>query len=151
MLKLARYYFPAILWTALVLASSTDTFSSVHTFRWLAEMLARLFGHKPPEPRVHEINFLWRKATHVTAYGLVGLLWFRALRGDAGIRGTARWTARWSWQAIGITALFAMADEIHQIFVPSRSASVFDVLLDVGGAALALVLLRVSQVLLFRR
>ena len=141
-----RYYLPAILWTAIVLSSSTDTFSSVHTFRWLVEILTRLLGHHPREANVYAINVLWRKATHVAAYGLVGALWFRALRAGASIR----WTARWSWQAIAITAVVASADEIHQIFVPSRTASVFDVLLDVGGAALAVVLMRVSQVLPFR-
>jgi VanZ family protein len=141
-----RYYLPAILWTAIVLASSTDVFSSVHTFHWLVELLRDLFGRQPPEQRVQVINFFWRKATHVVAYGLVGALWFRALRSDSAVR----WTARWSWQAIGLTAFFASVDEIHQIFVPSRTASVFDVLLDVGGASLAVVLIRVSQVLLFR-
>ncbi len=143
---LLRYYLPAILWTAMVLASSTDAFSSAHTFRWLVALMSDLFGRQPPEQRVHVINFFWRKATHVTAYGLVGALWFRALRSDSAIR----WTARWSWQAIAITAFFASADEIHQIFVPSRTASFGDVLLDVGGAASAVVLIRVSQVLLFR-
>lgn len=146
MRKALLYYLPALLWTALVLASSTDTFSAAHTFRWLMEALTRLAGHPPSPERVYVINVLWRKATHVTAYGLVGLLWFRALRADS----IVRWTARWSWQAIGLTALFASADEIHQAFVPSRTGSVSDILLDVGGAALFVVLLRVSQVLLFR-
>jgi VanZ family protein len=141
-----RYYLPAILWTAIVLSSSTDTFSSVHTFRWLVEVITRLFGQQPRVAHVYVINVLWRKATHVVAYGLIGALWFRALRAGAIIR----WTARWSWQAIAITTLIASADEIHQIFVPSRTASVSDVLLDVGGAAMAVVLMRVSQVLLFR-
>jgi VanZ family protein len=145
MRTLLRYYLPAILWTVIVLGSSTDAFSSAHTFRWLLVAMSRLFGRQPPELRVHLINFFWRKSTHVVAYGLMGALWFRAMRSDSAIR----WTARWSWQAIAITTLFASADEIHQIFVPSRTASVFDVLLDTGGAALAVVLVRLSQVLLF--
>src|SRR5260221_14688539 len=137
-----RYYLPAILWTALVLSSSPDPFSSLHTFRWLVEILKRLLGHQPREAHVYVINVLWRKATHVAAYGLVGALWFRALRAGASIR----WTARWSWQAIAITAVIAPAGEVHQMFVPSPTAAAFDVLLDVGGAALGMVLMRVSPV-----
>src|SRR5258708_38543458 len=98
-----RYYLPAILWTAIVLSSSTDTFSSVHTFRWLVAILTRLLGHQPREADVYVINVLWRKATHVAAYGLVGALWVRALRAGASIR----WTARWARQAHAITARLA--------------------------------------------
>jgi VanZ family protein len=37
-------------------------------------------------------------------------------------------------------ALFAVSDEFHQTFVKSRTPSVRDVLLDVGGALLGLLI-----------
>jgi len=41
-------------------------------------------------------------------------------------------------------------DEIHQSFVPSRTGTWHDVVLDMAGAAVAQILIRVAQVLLFR-
>ena len=146
MQRFLRYHLPAVLWTLLVLAASTDAFSSLHTGHWLSTILWRLLGRRPHEQSVDALNFWWRKATHVIAYGILGALWFRALRGGAPIR----WLPRWAWTAIAIAASVATVDEIHQIFVPSRTASVFDVLLDTGGAAVAQTLIRLAQVLLFR-
>jgi VanZ family protein len=39
-----------------------------------------------------------------------------------------------------MAALFAASDEFHQAFVPSRTASLWDVMLDACGAAAGLVL-----------
>ena len=46
--------------------------------------------------------------------------------------------------ALLFTALFGIADEIHQYFVPGRLCSLFDALLDTCGAAFVLVLPWVS-------
>jgi VanZ family protein len=40
-----------------------------------------------------------------------------------------------------IAALYAVTDEIHQAFVPTRNASPVDVLIDAVGAAIAMLLL----------
>ena len=140
------YLLPALLWTLAVLGASTDSFSSFNTGRWLNALLSLIFGHRPRATSVDELNFWWRKTMHVVAYAAMGALWFRALRAG----GPVRWLPRWAWKALAITASIATIDEIHQIFVPSRTASVLDVLLDTGGAALALALIRLGQVLLFR-
>ena len=51
----------------------------------------------------------------------------------------------WRWSKAGLVlalvALYAASDEIHQAFVPSRDASVRDVLLDTTGGALGLLCL----------
>ena len=48
----------------------------------------------------------------------------------------------WRWSDAGRTLLFviafAVSDEFHQSFVPSREATVRDVLIDTMGAILAL-------------
>lgn len=72
------------------------------------------------------------KAVHIGEYGLLGLLWIHALR-----RGT-RMDTRWVY---GITAavciLWGISDEIHQSFVPERTARAADVVADGLAAALA--------------
>jgi VanZ family protein len=81
-----------------------------------------------------------RKGGHVTEYAILGMLCWRAVRqppgGEAG---------SWSWRDAGIAmtvaVLFAASDEFHQAFVPSRTASPWDVLVDACGAAAGLVIL----------
>lgn len=40
------------------------------------------------------------------------------------------------WLAVLIAFLFGISDEVHQYFVPNRSADVMDVVADVVGATL---------------
>jgi VanZ family protein len=73
-----------------------------------------------------------RKCAHVVEYFVFGALLFRAFRTPA-----LGWQWRWALLAILAAALYASSDEIHQIFVPSRGASIWDALLDTGGASVA--------------
>jgi VanZ family protein len=51
----------------------------------------------------------------------------------------------WRWAeaglALAIVFAYAAGDELHQVFVPSRTAQVSDVLIDTSGGAAALLLL----------
>ena len=40
---------------------------------------------------------------------------------------------------VAISILYAILDEIHQIFVPLRSSSIFDVLVDLSGILLSVI------------
>jgi len=126
--------------------ASTDVLSSAHTGPWLAEVLQRLLGHPLPRPQFGELHFLVRKAGHLTEYGILGALLFRALRGDD----ARRWRWTWAAAAILIAACAGALDEFHQTFVPSRGPSPWDVLIDTAGAALAMGIVRAAQVLFFR-
>src|SRR5205085_10696381 len=76
-----------------------------------------------------------RKSGHITEYGVLAILVWRAER-------TAK-DRFWSWRAaclaLAIVAVYAASDEVHQSFVATRQASVIDVCIDVvgGGAGLA--------------
>ena len=81
---------------------------------------------------------LVHNAMHVVAYGLVaGSAWLAWSRAPAGARQRLRSTGAW---ALG--ALYGVVDELHQAYVPGRDCSMFDVLSDFAGAALAVALLR---------
>jgi len=78
-------------------------------------------------------DFLVRKIGHLGVYGILARLVARALTGST----------LWSWKKIFMgslvfTILYACTDEFHQSFVPGRSATVHDVLIDSAGAWLAL-------------
>ncbi len=97
------------------------------------EMLLRLFVPKIPPQQMDLIHTLIRKAGHVIEYFVLGLLLFRAFRGDS----TSLWNWRWPFFAIIVVALWAASDEFHQTFVSTRTASALDVGIDTAGGILA--------------
>ncbi|RKL68203.1 VanZ family protein [Salipaludibacillus neizhouensis] len=74
-------------------------------------------------------NHIVRKNAHFFAYLTLGLLVLHAMRrsGVRGYQGAA--------SALVIGVLYAISDEVHQLFIPGRSGEVRDVLIDSGGAS----------------
>lgn len=70
------------------------------------------------------IHLLVRKSGHLLAYGLLGVLNVRALQGRALL-------------AITLAAAVSILDEWHQSYVPLRTGTPIDVMIDIAGAALA--------------
>ena len=145
MRRFINYWLPPILWAAVILLASSDAFSGANTEGVLGRILAWLTGHRMVTSTVDTMNFTLRKTSHLLEYGLLGALLFRALRG-----GQKWWSWGWSIGAVLLAVCVASADEIHQSFVPSRTGTWHDVILDMAGAALAQILIRAAQVLLFR-
>ena len=72
------------------------------------------------------LTFLVRKSAHIIAYFILGILMYRALR--INIR---RWRTRTVASfALLSCSLYAVTDEIHQLFVPGRSGELRDVMID---------------------
>lgn len=128
----------AILWTLIIATESSDMFSSSHTSRYLYPFLTWLFG--PIDPARYEFwHGIGRKAGHIIGYGILCLLYFRAWRvtlPDFRIR----WSGKWAALALLMTAFVAALDEWHQSYIPSRTGTVHDVLLDSSAGLLFLVL-----------
>ena len=78
-------------------------------------------------------DLILRKGAHITAFGLLCLLWYRAL-------GAGRLVA-----AVAITLAYAATDEYHQTFVEGRHGSAVDWLIDAVGVVIAIVLIRRHQ------
>src|SRR5207248_8523835 len=100
-------------------------------------VLDLFFAHRLSPHALDTLNAVFRKTMHLTGYGILGALWFRALRGER-----AGWSWRWALGGIVIAAAVGGIDEWHQSFVPTRGASAYDVLLDTAGALLANVIIR---------
>ena len=72
------------------------------------------------------LTFLVRKSAHIIAYFILGILMYRALRVSI-----HRWRARTVVSlALLSCSLYAVTDEIHQLFVPGRSGELRDVMID---------------------
>lgn len=70
------------------------------------------------------------KALHLVEYALLGFLLGRALRPD----GAVRWLA--SVLPAAIALVFGLSDEVHQIAVPERDFSLWDLAADGLGSLL---------------
>ena len=126
-----KNWIPAIIWAGLISDLSTDTFSSDRTSVFIVPALRWLFPHAAIET-IELMHAVLRKMAHLTEYFILSFLLMRALRGQN--RG---WKPRWAIWAIVIAVGYACFDEFHQSFVPSRSASPWDALLDAMGASVA--------------
>jgi len=127
-----------VLWLIVISIESTTYLSAAHTSRMLFPLFHFLFGMD--YFRFMPWNFFLRKSGHVFGYGLLSILLFRAWRETLPAANGARWTLRWATIAVLGTALVASLDEWHQSFIPTRTGTVHDVVLDTcAGIAAQLV------------
>ncbi|MFY9559687.1 MAG: VanZ family protein [Terriglobales bacterium] len=135
--NLLRAWWPAIVWTGLIILESTDYMSAQNTGSLLYALLTRLFGV------INLYDFLYwhhymRKAGHVLGYAMLGLLLLRGFRATfVDRRSWVRLAPVFAWLG---TAFVAAMDEWHQSFIPSRTGAFSDVLLDSAAGLTALVL-----------
>jgi VanZ family protein len=123
----------------LIFYGSSDRFSFQHSSRIIEPLLHWLIPHLS-ERSVHAVIVCVRKASHLSEYAILTILVWRLVRQ---LRQTPAWHWRWSdagWSLL-IAVLYAASDEFHQRFVPSREASVRDVMIDSIGAVFALLFL----------
>ena len=122
-----------------IFCASSDQKSFQHSSHIIDPLVRWLLPHLSDQA-VHGIVVFVRKCGHVAEYAVLALLLWRALRKPAE-HGKAPWRGSEAGVVLALVALYAASDEFHQAFVPSRQASVWDVLLDTSGAALALLCL----------
>ena len=126
-----KSWLPAIAWACLISFLSTDVFSSDHTSVFIIPVLHRLIPQASAET-LELMHAIIRKTAHLTEYFIFSVLLMRALRGQEN-----GWKLRWAIWAVVIAAGYASFDEFHQSFVPSRTASPWDALLDTAGASVS--------------
>jgi len=106
-----------VVWAAVILSASNDSFSSGESARILAELLG--------DPVPYALNVAIRKLGHVVAYGILGALAWRA---DRRVK-----------VAFAIGLLIAALDEGKQAMTLRRTGTLWDVLLDLFGAWLGVI------------
>ena len=112
-LRKLYYWLPMLLWMGLIFALSSRS-------------------NLPSLPN-KTVDFTIKKAGHITEYGVLAFLLWRAISKEKG------WLALPSFGgAFVLSCLYAMSDEFHQTFVPGRSSRLTDVGFDALGALLVL-------------
>ncbi|WNF36648.1 VanZ family protein [Bacillaceae bacterium IKA-2] len=81
---------------------------------------------------IRSFNHMVRKNAHFIAYLVLGVLMINALR-TSGVRGY-----RSIVLALGICVLYAISDEVHQLFIPGRSGEIRDVIIDSAGTTVGI-------------
>lgn len=136
----------AILMVVIFIVSS-DLGSADHTRPVLASIVRRFLPwlalRMTPE-MIDVTDFIIRKIAHVTEYAVLCLLVSRSV----GVKQSSPLRER--FVPAGISSLYALSDEFHQSFVPSRGATYRDVMWDtvgaiIGSAALNMIHLRQRQ------
>src|SRR5690625_3729616 len=90
------------------------------------------------------LHFLVRKGALFSVYFVLGVLIIHAL------------FRRVHWKrdvifATTISILYAISDEVHQLFIPGRSGEVRDVFIDSGGAIVGIILYVLIKLFLLKR
>lgn len=112
---------PVLIWIALMFTFSTSLFTAANTAKIIDPILQWLIpGATATTIAVGHV--MVRKAAHFTEYCV--LFWLL-------IRGPL---AGHPYVAFAVCVGYAMLDETHQIFVPGRTPSPYDVALDSTGA-----------------
>ncbi|HKC66103.1 MAG TPA: VanZ family protein [Pyrinomonadaceae bacterium] len=133
-------YLPLLLWMVFIFFASTGAFSAANTSRILRPLLVWLFPNISEE-QLAFAHFITRKAAHFTEYAILGLLAARAFITSS----KQQLRNFWFWFAFALVSLYALSDEYHQSFVPSRTASIYDSFIDMTGGLTALLLYALWQ------
>ena len=122
---------------AFISFASTGNFSAGNTSRIIGPLVLWLFPDTSPAAML-TIHAVTRKIAHLTEYALLGILAARAFRGSH--REVLR--QRWFLVSLALIVVYALLDEYHQAFVPSRTGTIYDSLIDIAGGFAALVIVR---------
>jgi len=128
-------YLPLLFWMALIFLASTSELSASNTNLVLQPLLRWFFPHISDE-RISLVHVIVRKSGHFAEYAILGFLAGRAFISS----GHRRLRQSWFLAALVLVCVYALSDEYHQSFVPSRTASIYDSLIDTVGGLAALVL-----------
>lgn len=149
---LLQNWLPVLVWMAVIFSASSDSESSDHSSRIIGP-IARWLYPQISQSELDTIVHGVRKAAHVTEYAILAALLSRALRRHRRSRSSSPSCApdpAAALQAWGLAALYAVSDEVHQLFVPTRTGQWQDVVIDSSGALLGLVVLAGLRLVLRR-
>ena len=135
MARFLSRYLPLVAWLVFISYASSDSFSAGNTSRIIGPLILWLFPNTSPET-LGVVHFITRKIAHFTEYAILGFLAARAFRTSS--RPAIR--DHWFLISAALIIIYALVDEYHQSFVPTRTASVFDSFIDMSGGLSALLL-----------
>ncbi len=135
MYKKCFFWVATLVWAMLIFMLSsqpakTSAAMSSSVLRRLLEMLpiVKKFSPDVQQEVVFWLHVILRKMAHFGLYAVLGVLVYGLHRcyGAGGMHVVI--------QTVSICCLYAISDEMHQLFVAGRGGRVYDVLIDTFGA-----------------
>ena len=119
-----------ILWMVLIfiLSSASSSESNEHS-GWIVNFIAQIFNIN----NLDMLSYIIRKIAHVLEFAMLGIL----------VMNLISCYNKKMYLALIICVLYAVSDEIHQIFVPGRNSSIIDVLIDSVGSFIGIYIYKV--------
>jgi VanZ family protein len=130
-------YGALLLWMVFISFASGSEFSALNTSTVVRPLVLWFFPNISDE-RLAAIHFLIRKAAHFTEYGVLALLASRAFTTSS----HAFIHRYWFQLGLLLVVCYSLLDEFHQSFVPSRTASVYDSVIDMAGGVTVLLIFK---------
>jgi VanZ family protein len=134
-----------VAWAVQIFWASTDTFEPGRTQAVIARII-ELFDPSVSLSTVKTLNAVARKLAHLSEYAILSFLLYRSFVSRPVVNRSAvnkeRLPSGWrlaGWCILAATA-YSLTDELHQAFVPGRTASLRDCAIDATGAAIAMLL-----------
>lgn len=142
-IKLIKFL-PAILWMGIIfyLSHQPAEISSDLSGGLLEKIMSAIRSITHSE-LVGSYHTLLRKIAHFATYFILSLLMMYAFAKNK--------VAKKYLITFFIGLIFALSDEFHQLFIQGRAAQIMDVLIDMSGICLGLLLTKISSILLKRQ
>jgi VanZ family protein len=123
-----KNWLPVWVWAGLIFFFSTDHFSFDNTAQIFGFVFSWLLPAMPSD-EFAPVHGAMRKLGHWGEYFVLAILLLQALRKET----DKKWKLRHAVLTLAFVFVYALSDELHQSFVPSRTASFGDVTIDVLG------------------
>ncbi|WP_434283181.1 VanZ family protein [Clostridium botulinum] len=138
--KKLAYFIPSFIWMVVIFTFSNQPGESSNKNNFfVADVLTKgkidLFKHID----YNFLNFLIRKAAHITEYLILFMLLYYAFK--------KTFYKNLKIKAAIITILYACTDEFHQLFIPGREGKVRDVLVDSIGVFIGVFLICIFEII----
>ena len=130
-----------VLWMGVIFAFSAQEATaskktSGKTLIKIASAVSKDFKKLPPKKQMKKVEPFQtaiRKIAHLTEYAILGILSYIAF--------LLHKKKKIELSATTLCALYAITDEIHQLFVKGRACRWYDVLIDTSGAVIGIMII----------
>lgn len=117
-----------IIWMMFIfIMSSFNSNESSNQSNFIVNILSNIFNIS----NIEILSFIVRKLAHYTEYTILGILVYNLIYSYN----------KKIYISIIICIIYAISDEIHQLFVPGRSCQITDILIDSMGSVTGIILL----------
>ena len=113
--------------------SNDNGYKSTHKSNYITNTIKEITNNNLSEDEEDNISFVVRKIAHFALYFVLGILVYVTLM-EYGIDKNI------IVYSILITFIYAISDEIHQLFIDGRSFKIYDIIIDTLASTISILL-----------